>query len=232
MYTPFSFIKGTTAAIAAFTGAIGNVIYNTQKKTLVVQDGATQGGVELLRADLNNLAAKAVTTTMLNDGAATLAKLDQTGTAGQVLTAAGAGNAPTWTLPANAAQATETLQGTAKVATAALMNAGTDDATFATPKKLRLGFAYSFGTNGYFAFPTWLLGLVIQWGTTTAASISFPMTFPAGVLCFLPVIQFSSSTQAAAGNYTYTSATTTSGVTMAAAASALPGTLRWLALGY
>jgi hypothetical protein len=36
-------------------------------------------------------------------------------------------------------QATETVQGTAKVATQALTNAGSDDATIVTPKKLLFG---------------------------------------------------------------------------------------------
>ena len=39
--------RGTTAQIAAFTGAQGEVIVDTDKDTLVVQDGATVGGFPL-----------------------------------------------------------------------------------------------------------------------------------------------------------------------------------------
>lgn len=39
--------RGTTAQIAAFTGAQGEVIVDTDKDTLVVQDGATAGGFPL-----------------------------------------------------------------------------------------------------------------------------------------------------------------------------------------
>jgi hypothetical protein len=42
----------------------------------------------------------AVTTSKINNGAATLAKLDTTGTNGHVLTAQGSGNAPIWAAPA------------------------------------------------------------------------------------------------------------------------------------
>ncbi|WP_238340590.1 phage tail protein, partial [Pseudomonas kairouanensis] len=83
-----------------------------------------------------------------------------------------------------ASQATETSQGTAKVATSAQMDAGIDDTTIATPKKLRLGFSVSLTTNGYVSFPSWLGGIVLQWGYVPGslddltALISFPLPFP------------------------------------------------------
>ncbi|MEX4004920.1 hypothetical protein AB4Y38_39380 [Paraburkholderia sp. EG285A] len=80
-------------------------------------------------------------------------------------------------------QAAEATQGTAKVATQAQTTAGTDDATIVTPKKLRAGFAISAGGNGYIAFPSWLGGLIIQWGqvgiaTGNADTVTFPLAFP------------------------------------------------------
>ncbi|WP_448723142.1 phage tail-collar fiber domain-containing protein [Pseudomonas farris] len=94
-------------------------------------------------------------------------------------------------LAALAAYATETNQGTAKVATQAQTNAGTDDATIVTPKKLRAGFAVSLGAGGYIAFPTWLGGLIFQWSKTAAGNVpansgqsftaSWPITFPNAV---------------------------------------------------
>lgn len=93
------------------------------------------------------------------------------------------GNIDVAALAALAAQATEANQGTAKVATQPQMLAGTDDALIVTPKKLRWGFIISLATNGYIVFPSWLGGLVVQWGTSgafgsTPLAVGFPMAFP------------------------------------------------------
>lgn len=82
--------------------------------------------------------------------------------------------------------ATETVSGTAEIATQAETNAGTDDARFVTPKKMRFGFSILLATNGYVVFPTWLGGLIIQWGRFVGAGIAnhynytvnYPITFP------------------------------------------------------
>ncbi|MFV3014717.1 hypothetical protein ACM9HO_03195 [Pseudomonas sp. KHB2.9] len=89
---------------------------------------------------------------------------------------------------ANNVAATESVAGIAAVATQSQTNAGADDATIVTPKKLRAGFVSSFTTNGFIAFPTWLGGLVIQWGRTavltdgSGVNVSLPFTFPATTL--------------------------------------------------
>jgi hypothetical protein len=83
-------------------------------------------------------------------------------------------------------QATETMKGIAKVATQTQTNAGTDDTTFITPKKLRLGFSISLAPNGYIVFPTWLGGAIIQWMYTSNSNnlgsgysrLPYPMAFP------------------------------------------------------
>lgn len=98
------------------------------------------------------------------------------------------GNIDVAALAPLAAQATEINQGTAKIATLAQLSAGIDDAVIATPKKLRFGFALSLAANGYIAFPTWLGGLVIQWGyyagslDDQSALVQFPMAFPSSCL--------------------------------------------------
>lgn len=67
-------------------------------------------------------------------------------------------------------------------ATQAETDASSDDSKFVTPKKLRFGFAASLTANGYIALPSWLGGLIIQWGAvvanTPAVAGSFPITFP------------------------------------------------------
>ncbi|WP_244905590.1 phage tail-collar fiber domain-containing protein [Pseudomonas moraviensis] len=91
-----------------------------------------------------------------------------------------------------AQQASETNQGTAKVATQTQTVEGTDDSTIVTPKKLRRGFAISLAVNGYIALPNWLGGLIIQWGQVKGATyssvnnflatpVTWPIAFPNGV---------------------------------------------------
>lgn len=87
-----------------------------------------------------------------------------------------------------AQQASETNQGTAKVATQAQTNAGADDSVIVTPKKLTWGFQFQKSSIGYCVFPSWLGGFIIQWGVytivsnTTDQTIAFPLTFPSAAL--------------------------------------------------
>lgn len=95
------------------------------------------------------------------------------------------GNIDIAALAVLAAQATENNQGTAKVATQSQVDLGVDDATIVTPKKLRAGFRVSLGVNGYICFPSWMGGLVWQWGNkafTSGASSPFAMPFPVEAL--------------------------------------------------
>lgn len=79
--------------------------------------------------------------------------------------------------------ATEEKAGIARLATQVQVDAGVDNTTVITPKKLRMGFSMSLAQNGYVSFPTWLGGLVLQWGRNVSvssanATIAFPYAFP------------------------------------------------------
>lgn len=80
-------------------------------------------------------------------------------------------------------QATEILSGIAKIATQSQVDQGVDDATIVTPRKLRLGFQILKAANGYIIFPSFLGGLIVQWGRTTVsasttATFNLPIPFP------------------------------------------------------
>ena len=61
---------GSTVQHASFTGALREVTVDTDKKTVVVHDGATTGGNPLLRQDLSNLPAGTIDNADINASAA------------------------------------------------------------------------------------------------------------------------------------------------------------------
>ncbi|SDA18114.1 hypothetical protein SAMN03159355_01504 [Pseudomonas sp. NFPP10] len=127
------------------------------------------------------------------------------------------------------AQATETQRGAVRIATITEMNAGVDDSAALTAKKAKWGFAISIGENGYIAFPSWLGRFVVQWGTTTAASVTFPLQFSAISHLDLKINNMYSNSSPA-GTYTNVSASSTTGFSVTSAAAGT-GQLKWLAFG-
>lgn len=139
-------------------------------------------------------------------------------------------------------QATETVTGGGKVATQSKTNAGTDDATIVTPKKLRWGFSISLTTNGYVVFPTWLGGLIFQWGISaqipnnTTVSVPLPMAYPTACLCAIACTSNPSSAQAGADGVVNISAISTTAIGIfsndnSSGTTALPGAYHF-SIGY
>ncbi|MCU1722435.1 phage tail protein [Pseudomonas sp. 5P_5.1_Bac1] len=96
-------------------------------------------------------------------------------------------------IAAKVVQATEGVQGLARLASQAQTDAGTDDLTMITPKKLRWGFQILLAQNGYIVLPSWLGGLVLQWGsigftTYGVKTFTFPIAFPNFALRGLAVL--------------------------------------------
>ena len=54
MATQVQFRRGTTGEHSGFTGAVGEVTVDTEKKVLCVHDATTAGGFPLLREDFSN----------------------------------------------------------------------------------------------------------------------------------------------------------------------------------
>ena len=63
--------RGTTAEHASFTGALGEITVDTTKKTVVVHDGTTAGGIPLAKEDLANTTAVTTAGTQTITGAKT-----------------------------------------------------------------------------------------------------------------------------------------------------------------
>lgn len=88
-----------------------------------------------------------------------------------------------------------------QIATQAQVDAGVDDATIVTPKKMRWGWAASFTQNGYILFPTWLGSFLIQWvsvSTTTTATAAF--TWPLAFSSFVRTVGIAHSSAPTIGN--------------------------------
>ncbi|WJM94086.1 hypothetical protein QDY63_14815 [Pseudomonas brenneri] len=85
--------------------------------------------------------------------------------------------------------ATEGAAGVIPVAAQTWVDAGNDDSAAVTPKKLRWGVSMSLTTIGHLALPSWLGGVIFNWGRTQVAAngqrITFSKAYPTEVFMFL-----------------------------------------------
>lgn len=176
---------GSANTAIALTLADSGVVAGSYAKVTVSVKGLVTGGAALTGSDIPDIDWSKITSgkpsTLAGYGVAL---------ATQAQAEAGTDNALPMTplrvfqaIARVVTQSTESLFGWAKIASKALTDAGSDDTTIVTPKKLRWGVDYVFANNGYIVFPSWLGGFVIQWIRTTTlgtqgAASNFPMAFP------------------------------------------------------
>lgn len=169
------------AAKANLAGAdfTGTVTFSTQSQADNSEKGATTSYVRTAISTILG-GVSAAFDTLSEIAAALLLKMDKAANLSDV--------ANPVTAFSNIKQAaSEAASGVSSVATQAETNAGSNDLKFVTPKKLRAGFAVLLAANGYIIFPTWMGGLMIQWGATASiprdstATISYPISFTTAV---------------------------------------------------
>lgn len=85
--------------------------------------------------------------------------------------------------------ATEAAAGVIPVAAQTWVDAGNDDSAAVTPKKLRWGVSMSLGPTGFLALPSWLGGVIFNWGRAQIVAnnqrITFSKAYPTEVFIFL-----------------------------------------------
>lgn len=96
------------------------------------------------------------------------------------------------------------------------------------------GFVLSSGAPGYIKFPSWLGGLIIQWGNgspaanNVAQTLTFPIAFPNGNFGTIATV----AGAAAYANGVLATVTTNTQVTLYNASTSGSQTCRWFAFGY
>jgi phage-related tail fiber protein len=153
---------GSANAAIELTLANSGATAGTYTKVTVNAKGLVTAGAALAAADIPTLSWSKITS-------------------GKPTTLAGYGVTDAYTKSQSDASAQSIV--TQSKATQAQVNAGELDTVWVSPKTMKWGFSYSFTTNGYIVFPTWLLGIAFMWGhaQTNASGVgatTFPLAFP------------------------------------------------------
>ena len=94
MATQIQFRRGSTSQIATFTGANGEVVVDTVKWTMLVHDGSTAGGYEMVNTTATQTLSNKTLLSPTFTGSMTVASLNVSGTLSYV-------NAPTAAFTSN-----------------------------------------------------------------------------------------------------------------------------------
>lgn len=136
--------------------------------------------------------------------------------------------------------ATEAVAGIIEVATQPELEAGASDVAAVTPKKIKLGFAFSLGVNNYVALPTWLGGIIVQWGTSQTAAngrvaIVLPLSFGDSDYSVSVTVQSATGAFGGTPNEILSNTRTSSGFTVgtfsSTASAAANAAFQWFAIG-
>jgi hypothetical protein len=136
--------------------------------------------------------------------------------------------------------ASDTSEGLVERATDAETITGVDDTRFLTPKKLRLGFSINLANDGHIAFPTWMGGLIINWGSVYVADQTqqtsfFSKPFPTAMLqavCSPVALGISGTTYAQKSTYSWINNGNISIGIQSARDGSSGATVSWFAIGY
>lgn len=213
------FVAGSKVPVPTMTQILYNDVNATDNYAVLPADHAASGGAEARPRNLAVMWCIKAWNAPINQGNIDIA-----------------------VLATLAAQATETNQGTVKVATQVQTDAGVDDATIVTPKKMRFGFQFIKGVNGAIVFPTWLGGFIFQWGQASdvgragsglgpTRDVTLPVAFPTAALSVWAANAFDNMTSTSAYS-PGSSIISKSVIRVQNNYTSSAGEIRWYAIGY